>query len=304
VDHCTTAASDRGLTTDDPFVSAPPIPSLETNRIANWRLLALFTPLQIILLSDLLALAITGQRRISLVAATVLSIGAVTLELRNPRRRVAAMLAVAAACTLLLSTFPATANHGYLALIAISSISLARLRRPKCASHYTFALRALGLSVVFGSGVQKLLHGCYDQGEFFAVRTAARDNRFEPIAALLAPAERERLRTFGVSLLHAGPYRLRSIIPLAVSNATVAVELLLPALVCSRRIRQAAVVAIILFVTGIQVIAREITFSMLMTVLLSVWLRPRWQRRISVAVCIAAGAWTVVRLLLTESVTA
>ena len=132
----------------------------------------------------------------------------------------------------------------------------------------------------FYSGLQKLLHGRYFDGQFLAYVTAT-EGRFAQLFQFIMPAaEFERLRELGSPQVGSGPYRVDSLLFIAFSNGVVLFEMAAPMLMIVRKTRTIAAVATIGFVLAIEAGAREIVFGAFAINLLLLFLPGPWNKRL------------------------
>lgn len=204
----------------------------------------------------------------------------------------AALLLVAIECV---GRFPRTANHAALTLICLLFLSYLDERKAEEAPLAGAALCLTTLIVFFWSGLQKLLLGTWDQGEFLAY-SLARTPRFAPLSVLVPKEELFRLTSINPAAIGDGPYRFDAFLPLFLSNATYLAEMVLPLLLLFRRTRRAAAAALILLLFAIESMAREFFFGGLMLALLLLFFsRPLLERALLPMALLYAGyvAWVL-----------
>jgi hypothetical protein len=170
--------------------------------------------------------------------------------------------------------FPAIPNHGYVLCVALFVGAIYDTEHPGERLAMSDGFRYLGAIVLFWSGVQKLLGGTWTQGQLLAYEIG-HSSRFSGLFGwLVTRSERHAFRTNG-PFLASGPL-------VVVSNLVWVLEIAVGLGLLSghaRRRKTAAVVALIVLV-GIEVVAREGVFGILMAALLlsaaDARLRARW----------------------------
>ncbi len=159
-------------------------------------------------------------------------------------------------------TFPDPYNHLVLELILCGAAALTLPRSPAEQRLLLQFARWMIVIVLFWSGLQKVLHGCYFQGQFLAFAVATHENFSMPFSVVF-PQEVLRLRDLAGVLPGEGPYLVDRVLFVAISNLVWISELLLPIALVVRRTRTLALAASILFVLCVEVIARELVFGVL-----------------------------------------
>ena len=131
------------------------------------------------------------------------------------------------------------------------------------------------------SSLQKILHGEYFNGMFFAERV--NNERFRPFLKLvLHPEEFQALRQTLQSGLEA-PLVLHSPGALVISNLVYLSELLVAFLLLGRRTRVLGATLGLLILVAIEVVARELTFGLLALNLFMLFFPLRWRRRVAIS---------------------
>jgi hypothetical protein len=215
-----------------------------------------------------------------------LALASVVLIVMRPRRAAGYALGLLSACGFIGVTFPSTANHTYISL-AVLGMGLATTMLPVREAPSIFAVaRWLAFSVLLWSGGQKLLHGTYDHGEFFAYQIARGEPRFSAFWSLLLPAdELSRLHALRSAGFAASGIQMTYGPAIVLSMAIPLLEIATALLMTSRQTRRWAVIAALSLVLAIQLIASELTFAVVMCGLLTVFLRIRasvWIARVAV----------------------
>ena len=183
-------------------------------------------------------------------------------------------------------TLPVTANHVFLEFFCLGLLAfLGELGRRE-SELLGVALRCITLIFFFYSGFQKLLYARYFDGQFLAYVTGAED-RFAAVFRYFLPAEEfARLRGEGARLVQgrpevgSGPFRVDSVLFLAVSNSVYIFEMLAPLLMLVRKTRVAATLAAIAFIVAIEAGAREIIFGAFIINLLLLFLPGTWNKNL------------------------
>ena len=209
-------------------------------------------------------------------------------------RRVAFLALAVAHLVLLWSEFPASGNHAYLELYVCL---LAALLRPDDAEEGKLELRALrwlAVIVLFYSGVQKLAHGYWVNGEYLAFALGS-DTYRALLGWLLPDAELARLARLRGEVGD-GPYRIASVPLLVLSNATWAAEIVLAPCLVWRRTRVAAMTLALLLLLGIEVVAREVFFGLVFASTLLLFARRDVQSPARIVIALALLALFLVRL--------
>lgn len=196
-----------------------------------------------------------GADAVALAAATLL--GAAALSGRR-RRTVFAGFAVLQTWYVW-SNFPLTGNHRYLewffaVLFAILDDEEEEERRLLLRS-----VRWTVIVVLFYSGLQKLAHGYYFEGQFLAY-SLWRETFRTALAPLLSSEELGRLTSYA-GAVGDGPYLVSAPAFLVVSNAVWVVEMALAPLLFFRTTRRVAWITACAWVAGTQVVAREFLFG-------------------------------------------
>lgn len=183
-------------------------------------------------------------------------------------------------------TLPVTANHVFLEFFCLGLLAFLGESERRESELLLVALRCITLIFFFYSGLQKVFHGRYFDGQFLAYVTGAED-RFAAVFRYLLPAEEfARLRAEGARLVQgrpevgSGPFRVDSFLFLAVSNSVYVFEMLAPLLLLVRKARVAATLAAIAFVVAIEAGAREIIFGAFMINLLLLFLPGTWNKNL------------------------
>ncbi len=192
--------------------------------------------------------------------------------------------------------FPFGANHFFLETVLVGFAAFFDTEDEDERELFLIGVRWMTAIVLFYTGVQKVVHGTYFDGQFMAAELANGD-RFEVVFRLLDPEEVERVKALGHIRPSAGPYRLQSPLLLAISNGVWIAELILPVLLLWRRTRPWALFVAAAFVLSLQLGAREVMFALLFTHLCLLFAeRPynRWLLRVApliYAASIAARIW-------------
>jgi len=203
------------------------------------------------------------------VAAALVQSVAFGLSLRPGTAWLAPRVALPALLLQLALTFPQTANHFWLELLAVALLCLVRRDDPAGEALALRALRAVTLVVLFHTGLQKLLYGHFLHGDFLAYMIGRGDRFATAFRVLLPEAEIARLASYDPRLDGAGPYRVTLPLFVAASNLVWIAEMLLPVGLVFRRTRPFAAAAAIALVLAIQLGAREISFALLFSALLA-----------------------------------
>jgi hypothetical protein len=158
--------------------------------------------------------------------------------------------------------FPMSGNHAYLHATILGMLALFDPKEPEERAWQAGGLKWMLLVILFYSGLQKLLHGHYFRGEFFAY-TISESASFRHFMRWVLPAEEiDRIMRYGWET-GSGPYRLYSPMGLFLSRAAFLGEILLPAIVFVKRTRSLGIIATALFIVGIELAARELFFGMI-----------------------------------------
>ncbi len=183
------------------------------------------------------------------------------------------------------ATVPFTANHVFLEFLVLALLGLLDEREQREGELLLQAIRWLVAVVFFYTGLQKVLYGCYFDGQALSY-LAGTEDRFRLFFQHLIPAEEmQRLISYNEKLvepgkfrpaLGSGPYRVDSLWFIIVSNGVYIFEMLAGVLLIVRRTRSWAVGASIVFVIMIELGAREITFGALMINLLLLSSKRTW----------------------------
>lgn len=174
--------------------------------------------------------------------------------------RIACVAAAALAALELVAGFPRSANHHYLVVLCAGLVALPDRGRAPERDLALSALRWLAVLGLVWAGLQKVLHGYYLRGEFFAY-AIARNERFAGFfAPIVSDAELARLRALPLAP-GAGPFRVDEPLFLLVSNLAWIGELVLPCLLLVRRTRPFAIAATLVYIASIELAAREIFFG-------------------------------------------
>jgi hypothetical protein len=183
-----------------------------------------------------------------------------------PLRRAGFATLAAAHLVLLWSEFPSSGNHAYLETWVCLLAVLLRRDDPDEGLLELRALRWLAVIVLFFSGVQKLAHGYWVNGEYLAFSLGSATYR--ALLGWTLPAD-ELARIARLSgQVGDGPYRVASVPLLLLANGTWIAEIgLAPALVW-RRTRPVALVLALLLLGAIEVVAREVFFGLVFASLL------------------------------------
>lgn len=183
-------------------------------------------------------------------------------------------------------TLPLTNNHFFLELVCVALLAL--VAHDGDGEQVALdAIRWVTALVLVHTGLQKVLHGLYFQGEFLAFMVARADRFADVFRWLVPPDEMARLaRLAAEPHAGAGPFRVAAVPFVVGANLVWVLEILLGVLLLPRRTRTVAAVAALCFVLAIQAGARELGFALLFAGLLVTFL-PR-----------AAGARVLVPLAL------
>jgi len=169
-------------------------------------------------------------------------------------------------------TLPLTNNHFFLELVCV--VLLALVSRDGEEEQIALdAIRWVTVLVLVHTGLQKMLHGLYFQGEFLAFMIA-RAERFADVFRWLVPAD-ELARLAGLAAeprAGAGPFRVASVPFVVAANLVWLLEIALGALLVPRRTRTPSAAAALVFVLAIQLGARELGFALLFASLLVTFL--------------------------------
>lgn len=234
--------------------------------------------------------------------ASVAAISALGIAVLVGRARRPAFAAIAAIVAVYLSiVFPAAGNHEYLELwlcLLCAWIDTAHDGERKL---LTDAVRWITCIVLFWSGVQKLVHGYYFDGEYLAY-SLSRHTYASVFAWLLPPDEMANLASYDGSP-GTGPYVVRDPLFLVVSNLTCALEVVLAPLLLLRRTRPLAVVAVFLLLVAIESAAREMFFLLLFGNMLLLFSATDLHRRLIVPAAIVLGCMLLVRIGVLPEVT-
>lgn len=196
--------------------------------------------------------------------------GAAILALPRLRRPGFALLA-AGHLVLLWSEFPSSGNHAYLELYVCLLAVLLRHDDPEEGLLELRALRWLAVIVLFFSGVQKLAHGYWVNGEYLVFSLGS--ETYRALLGWTLPADElarvARLR----GEVGDGPYRVASVPLLVLANGTWLAEIgLAPALVW-RRTRPLALPLALLLLAAIELVAREVFFGLAFASLIGLFAR-------------------------------
>lgn len=193
--------------------------------------------------------------------AVVLSVTAASAFLRVPPRA-AVWVAFATMVVRLVAAFPHLYNHLFLEAVLMGAAACFRADDRDEGTLLLQFTRGAILLVLFWSGLQKLLHGCYFGGEFLAVSIASNPYFAAPFT-WLAPDEVARLQALLPLQVGAGPFAFESRPLVALSNLVWIAELTLPIALLIPATRAAAIAATLLLLVGIESAAREFVFGLL-----------------------------------------
>lgn len=221
---------------------------------------------------------------------------AVMLLLLAFRRTGLALVALLIAAVLELgATFPVTANHAWLLLVvAAVLVSFSPLERHQRDAFRT--LQHLTATVILLTGVQKVLHGTWFQAQFMGDFIGAKAG-FGTLFDLLDPTGAELIRQMEHVTVGTGPIRSTAPLMLLVSNLTWILEILIPIGLLVPRTRTLFAWMAIGFFFMIQLAAMELTFAVLITSMVALWLPVAQSTRFWHAMMWLTFAMTAVRLL-------
>ncbi len=183
----------------------------------------------------------------------------------------------------ILWSFPHVANHSFLMFFALLGLALFWRDSGEEQGLVLAGLRWLAVIVLFWSGVQKVLHGQFFEGEFLAHRISL-DPHYSVVFGWVMADEVARL----LALPGSGPFAFQNPFALVLSNLTYLAEIGLGStLLLSHRLRPVAWAGAALLVMAIEVGAREFYFGVAMLQLL-VLFAPREHHRLWAPVFAAA----------------
>lgn len=193
------------------------------------------------------------------------------------------------------TTFPIVSNHSYLEFILISLYCWIDSSRVEEKELFLQACRWLTVIIFFYSGVQKLWYGEYFDGRFLAFLAAISPKSRMAFDLLIQPEELTRLVSYKRQA-GSGPFLIDSVIFKVVSNGAWISEIVLGLLLLFRKVWPLAVVCAIFTVFGIEFIARELIFGVLMVSMLFLFYRRDVNRRLLPVYIIFLAYLAAVRL--------
>lgn len=209
-------------------------------------------------------------------------------------RRVAFLALAASHVVLLWTEYPASGNHAYLELYVCLIAALLRPDDPGEARLELRALRWLAVIVLFYSGVQKLAHGYWVNGEYLAF--ALGSETYRALLGWLVPdgelARLARLR----GEVGDGPYRIASSPLVVLSNLTWVGEIVLALGLMWRRTRRVALVLALVLLAAIELVAREVFFGLVFASLLLLFARRDRQTPARAVIAVVLVLLLLVRL--------
>ena len=159
------------------------------------------------------------------------------------------------------ASFPWAGNHRYLQLLLAALAAYIDDGKEDEQRLFLRAVRFLVVLVFLYSGLQKLAHGYYFQGQFLAY-SLWRDSFATFFRQILPQEEFMRLTSY-VGNVGDGPYLVSSPLFLAVSNFVWVGEIAMGTLLLWRRTRGVALGAAVAFMVGTEIVAREFMFGSL-----------------------------------------
>lgn len=195
----------------------------------------------------------------------------------------------------LYARFPQSGNHVYLQCLIVFALALTRLDDPDDRRELFAALRWVTIFVFFYAGVQKLVHGYYVRGEVFAFLIANEDRFDALLSPLLSAAEQARFAAFTMAEGE-GPYRVTHPLLIAGAHSTYLAEIAVPALMLWARTRTLGLYAALAMLAGIELVARELFFGLLMVNLLFLWSPKDHSHRLEPVLYVGTALLFAVRL--------
>lgn len=230
-------------------------------------------------------------RHYDVLLAVATAAGAAILAVSRLRRAGFALLA-ASHLVLLWSEFPSSGNHAYLELYVCLLVVLLRHDDPDEQLLELRALRWLAVIVLFWSGVQKLAHGYWVNGEYLVFSLGS--ETYRALLGWTLPADELARVARLPGQVGDGPYRVEGApVLLLLANATWLAEIVLAPALVWRRTRAVALLLALLLLAGIEVVAREVFFGLVFASLLLLFAHGDRQ---SAARWLVAGALVVLAL--------
>ncbi len=218
----------------------------------------------------------------------------VPLQLHPRTARVGRWAALALAVSLCVATFPRCGNHLYLVVIVLTLCVQLEFSGPDARDLLARSLRWILVVVFFYSGLQKLAHGFYLDGQMLAF--LGNRTGFAELVSMLVPAD-EATRIAGLSrVAGGGPFSSTAPLLVAASNLTYVGEMFLPLLLLLPKTRRFAIPATFALILAIELFAREVFFGLWFTGLLLLYARPPTYRRAFVVVVALDVAMLLVRV--------
>lgn len=211
------------------------------------------------------------------------------------RPRLAMALTFAGGLVAITATFPVTANHVFLGAVGSLLLALLDARNADEARQLQRSLVTLVLLALFHGGVAKLAHGAWFQGQTLAWLTMTRLDVRAALAPFLGADELGRLTAL-TPAVGAGPFVLSG--PLVVvSNLVWVVELVVaPALLGVAPLAHRARWLLTGLSLGLQLVAHEWTFALLLVTLgLPLWTE-RERPRVAIVTMSLAGLLLLAQL--------
>lgn len=190
------------------------------------------------------------------------------------RPRVAMALVAALGVVQCVLAWPRTGNHLFLGVLVSVLLALLDGTEREERLQLERSLLAMVLLSFVWSGVHKLVHGAWFQGETLAWLMVSRADVAAVLRPFLSDAEALQLSLLNRAEEGSGPFRLSGAW-LLVSNAVWVFELLLAAL-WHPKLRSTAHRVLLPAVWLVQLVAHEWEFALLLTTMLLLRVRARW----------------------------
>ena len=155
--------------------------------------------------------------------------------------------------------FPHTGNHRYLEMVVAFLLAFLDDEDELERQLALRSLRWIVVTVLFYSGLQKLVHGYWFRGQFLAY-SAWREHFRAALETVLPGAELERLSSY-TAAVGDGPYLVSTPTLAVISNAVWILEIALAVLLIPRTTRKFAWIAACTFVLATEIVARELMFG-------------------------------------------